>query len=306
MFAYPWLLIALALPVLLGVLAWMRGGGGESVIIPADHSATRSSGGLSFLLRLASILPALTLAAVIIILAGPQQLGEPKTKRKLTNIQFALDVSGSMNASFGEGDRYDAAMGAINEFITHREGDAFGLTVFGGHYLHWIRLTNDPSAFQYATPFLGPKRLPRWFSGGTMIGMALDECMELLIERDEGDRMIILVSDGYSADLSGGRDEQIAAELAANDITVYAIHVAQGSPPPQLTTITGRTGGEVFAAGDPNALQAIFERIDSMEEAEIEKVAAEAMDWFKPFAIASGSLLSLLIITLFGLRFTPW
>ena len=39
---------------------------------------------------------------------------------------------------------------------------------------------------------------------------------------------------------------------------------------------------------------------------EIEKVAAEAMDNFKPFAIAGGSVLAALLLCLFGLRYTPW
>ena len=40
-----------------------------------------------------------------------------------------------------------------------------------------------------------------------MIGKALLACKEILTSREEGDRMIILVSDGESFDLSGGNDE---------------------------------------------------------------------------------------------------
>ena len=46
-----------------------------------------------------------------------------------------------------------------------------------------------------------------------MIGLALRHCSDTLSEREEGDRMIILVSDGQSFDLSGGQDEVIAEEL---------------------------------------------------------------------------------------------
>lgn len=306
MFAYPLVLLALVLPIGLLVWTWIDGGTGHRVAIPADGAGLRQRKILGFSLNLAASLPALILAVAVLLLAGPQQLSEPKSKKRLTNIQFALDVSGSMTSPFGDGDRYDAAMAAINEFISYREGDAFGLTVFGGHFLHWIRLTSDPSAFGYATEFLGPRRLPPWFSGGTKIGMALEECVDLLVEREKGDRMIILVSDGYSADLGGGADIRIADKLAANDIAVYAIHIAPGSPPEQLLTITGRTGGEVFAAGDKAALEAVFQRIDAMQETEIEKIAAESMDHFTPYAIAGGVLLALFSLSLFGLRFTPW
>jgi Ca-activated chloride channel family protein len=306
MFAYPLLLILLAIPA--GICAWIwRGGGaGQRVAIPMDggiHPRRRIWGAL---LNLTASLPALLLALAILLLAGPQQFSEPKTKKKLTNIQFALDVSGSMTAPFGDGNRYDAAMSAINEFINYRESDAFGLTVFGDHFLHWIRLTSDPSAFGYATAFLGPKRLPVWFRGGTKIGMALEECLKLLVEREDGDRLVILVSDGYSADLGGGRDVEIASRLAANEITVYAIHVAPGAPPAQLLTISGRTGGEVFAAGDPEGLATIFRRIDEMQKTGIEKIAAESMDNFKPYSIAGAATLGLFLLSLTGLRYNPW
>ena len=306
MFAYPLLLILLVAPV--GLFIWIlqgKGAGGQ-VTIPMDGGSYPRRKIRSALLIFTSSLPSLLLAFAILLLAGPQQLSEPKTKKKLTNIQFALDVSGSMTAAFGDGNRYDAAMPAINDFINYREGDAFGLTVFGDHFLHWIRLTSDPSAFGYATAFLGPRRLPVWFRGGTKIGMALEECLKLLIEREKGDRLIILVSDGYSADLSGGRDAELASKLAANEITVFAIHVAPGAPPPQLLTISGRTGGEVFAAGDPEALATIFKRIDGMKKTGVEKIAAESMDNFKPYAIAGTATLGLFLLSLTGLRYTPW
>ena len=54
------------------------------------------------------------LALVIVLLAGPQRWDEPRTQRSLTNIEFCVDVSGSMTARFGDGDRYQAAMKAID------------------------------------------------------------------------------------------------------------------------------------------------------------------------------------------------
>ncbi len=305
-FAYPWILMLLVIPVKLAIWTWKRNG--HQVVVPFDHGIARRGTGLRVLLNFASTLPALLLAVAIIIFAGPQQISEPRNKKVMTNIQFCLDVSGSMNSPFGEeGNRYDGAMKSLNEFITYRSGDAFGLTIFGDHFLHWIRLTTDPSAFKYATPFLGPRRLPPWFSGGTKIGRALDQCLDLLVEREEGDRMIILISDGYSSDLSGGRDEEIARKLADNDIAVYAIHVAPGSPPPEIGVITNITGGEIFAAGDPLALDTIFKRIDDMQETKLEKVSMESMDYFKPFAIAGLSIGGLhLLFLVLGIRYTPW
>ena len=136
--------------------------------------------------------------------------------------------------------------------------------------------------------------------------MALEQCLKLLVEREEGDRMIILLSDGYSADLSGGKDEEVARKLAANGIVVYAVHIAEGSPPDQLATITNITGGEVFGAGDPGALKSVFEKIDSMQETKLEKISSESMDNFVPYALVGMTLLGMNLLTLFGLRYTPW
>ena len=102
-------------------------------------------------------LPALILLVAILILAGPQKTGEPRTKRVMSNIEFCVDVSGSMTAQFGEGTRYDASMAAINGFLDYRKGDAFGLTFFGVEVLHWVPLTTDVSAFRCAPPFMNPK-----------------------------------------------------------------------------------------------------------------------------------------------------
>jgi len=303
-FAYPLVLLLLALPVVLVAWGWRRGG--QEVALPLDWSGAKRGSLWRVLLDAVGSLPALLLAVAIVLLAGPQKIAGPKSKRVLTNIQFCLDVSGSMVAKFGDGDRYDAAMVSINDFISYREGDAFGLTVFGGHYLHWIRLTSDPSAFRYAPPFLGPQKLPYWFSGGTQIGMALRQCLKLLIEREEGDRMILLVSDGYSSDLSGGKDEEIARKLAANRIVVYAVHVADGAAPDEVANIAHITGGEVFTAGDPGALQVIFRRIDEMQETKFEKVTAESMDNFVPVSVVGLVLLGSQLLAAFGLRYTPW
>ena len=119
--------------------------------------------------------------------------------------------------------------------------------------------------------------------------------------------MIVLFSDGASSDFGGGNDARIAQKLAANDIRVFAIHIADGGVPPGLSTIANATGGQVFAAGDPQGLEIVFKSIDEMSETKIEKISAESMDNFKPYSIAGLSLLGLsLLAMLSGVRYTPW
>lgn len=303
-FAYPIVLLALAIPIFLIVFQWLTQS--RPLPLPLDHTAMKDRSGLGFLINLVNTLPHLVLATVILIAAGPRTFERPKAKRKLTNILFCLDVSGSMQASFGSGDRYAAAMDSLNEFLDYREGDAFSLMVFGDSNLRWIPLTTDVAAFKNAPPFLHPTKLPPWFSGGTAIGKALGHARKELLASENGDRMIILLSDGASFDLYDGNDVKIARELEEDGITVYTIHIGGGSPPPEVSVISSMTGGETFSAGDPEALKTIFTRIDEMAQASLVRLTPDPVDNFKPYLITAFSLAGVYLLTLFGLRYNPW
>ncbi len=305
MFSTPWLLLLL-LPLAGWLwLAWKKHG--QPVAVPFDHASPPARIWTSRLLRLAGVLPVLILAVVVCILAGPRRLGEPKTRRMLTNIEFVVDVSGSMLSKFGsEGNRYDAAMQAITGFVDQRPGDAFGLMVFGDAVLEWVPLTSDPSAIKQATPFLSPDSLPPWFPGGTSIGMALEHALKVMTARPEGDRMIVLLTDGQSYDLSNGNDTVVANKLLAEGIQVYTIHIAEDDPGTEVTNISRITGGEMFEVADPATIPQVIKHIDDMKKARLERISAENMDHFGPWGIAGGVLLLGLFVSLCGFRPTPW
>ena len=302
-FGLPSLLVALILPLWLLKRVWLAPL--FSSRLPFDTTPQNTRSRWRWLIDSAESLPALLLACALLILAGPRSFEEPRSIRRVTNIEFCLDVSCSMAAPFGDGSRYDAAMGAINGFLGERDGDCFGLTIFGSKVLHWIPLTTDVSAFRCAPPFLRPERLPRWFNG-TEIGRALLAAREVLAQRPDGDRMIILVSDGQSPDIMGELGERVARALSEQGIIVYAIHVADGAPPEDLVTITSGTGGELFAAGDQRGLEAVFARIDRMQKARLERVEGQAADDYGRFCMAGLAILALQLLGQFGLRYTPW
>jgi Ca-activated chloride channel family protein len=302
-FSYPLLLFSLVAPA--GLIVWVWRRAERRLTLPFDHGRPGGGRGWRFLLGCAEMLPALLLAVVIVILSGPRIFSEPKTKRALSNIELLVDVSGSMTATFGDGTRYDTSMKAINEFLDFRKGDALGLTFFGNSYLHWVPLTSDSSAIRCAPPFMRPEIAPPWM-GGTEIGKALRACKKVLEERQEGDRMVVMVTDGDSFDLYGGNDAVIARELKDANIVVYSIHISDSNVPDAIANITGLTGGEVFNPGDAEALKAVFKRIDQMQETKLEKTIAESMDWFWPFCLVGLGLLVMIVMTSFGLRYTPW
>jgi Ca-activated chloride channel family protein len=302
-FAHPLILLLLVLPLMLA--AWEWSFRGPNIVLPFDHAQLRKRRFLGRILAMLSLLPALLLAAAIVVVAGPQRLSNNERERELTNIQYCLDVSGSMTTPFGRGSRYDEAMAAINDFIGYRKGDAFGLTIFGNEVLHWVPITKDTTAIKLATPFLRPERMPYYF-GGTQIGKALLECQKVLLSRPEGDRMILLVTDGFSADLGGGKALEVASALRKDKIVVYIVQVADEPLPDEMHTIADITGGEVFGAGDPATLGTVFRHIDQMQAARLKPPSRDFADFFKPFALAGLVLLGLHLLALFGLRYTPW
>lgn len=302
-FVHPWCLALLAIPLAMALWEWK--GAGRWVVVPFDHARLSPGRGLRRLANLAGLLPSLLLAVVVLLLARPQRSDIPPDEARLTNIQFCLDVSGSMMSPFGEGNRSQAAIRSVQEFTRLRPGDAFGLTIFGSETLHWIPVTRDLSAIRLAAPFLRPELMPSYL-GGTAIGKALESVRSVLENCPEGDRMIILVSDGESADLNGGRAEEIGGALRRAGIVVYYIHVAPGQPQQETGSLVELTGGRAFAAGDPVALHEVFRRIDRMQKSRRKPMSPEWVDDARGLAMAGLGLLAVHLLTSFGIRYTPW
>ncbi len=306
MFAHPEVLFALAVPVVL--LGWVWGGRWllptRRVVLPLDHARARGGWWAWALIALAESALPLLLAVAVCLLAGPQRNGPPQQKRSLTNIQFAVDVSGSMTAQFGDGTRYDASMKAIDAFLDYRKGDAFGLTFFGDAFVHWVPLTTDPSALKCSTPFMRPEVAPAPF-GGTAIAKALRGCKAELRRRDEGEKMVVLITDGFSFDLPG-EDQELARELTAEGASVFCIVVGGFEPQAEIVNVCRLTGGEAYRADDPDALPAIFKKIDALKPAKLTPTIVETVDYFEPFALVGAVLLTAATLALLGLRYTPW
>jgi Ca-activated chloride channel homolog len=306
MFARPWMLLLLVLPVLHLYWVWQRRGG--RIAVPFDSDGNRRLGSgwvVRGLIGIGESLPALLMAVAIMLISLPQELAAPKQLRALTNIQFVVDISGSMTAKFGKGSRYDASMKAINEFLDFRDGDSFGLTFFGNNYLHWVPLTSDPSAFRHSIPFMRPENAPPGF-GGTEIGKAVLGAREVLTSRVDGDRMMILVTDGMSGDIQNGAELDLARRLKGDGIKLFAINIQDREAPGEIVNLARLTGGEVFNPGDTNALKGVFADIDEMTKTELEQGTAELVDWFWPFGIAGLGVLGLYMLFMLGWRYTPW
>lgn len=306
-FSAPWVLLLLALPLALGV--WEVRRHGLRVRVPVDHVAARRARVWPRVLMMANLMPAVVAGAAVVILAGPKRLGPPGQERELTNIEICLDVSGSMSSPMATApdgaSRSKTAMAAIDYFTQKRAGDAMGLTIFGVDVVRWCPLTKDTSAIRNATPFLDPETLPPSL-GGTRIGNALRYCRDVLTQQPEGDRLVILLTDGFSGDLSGGAAGQIGGELAADDVVVYAVNISDEPPHPELTAVVAPTGGDVFSAQNLASLTGVFDHIDRMHKVKIKPTQRESIDFFGPFCWVGLAGLCGFVVSMLGVRYTPW
>jgi Ca-activated chloride channel family protein len=320
-FQHPQLLGLLALPVILAFWEWTRRG--QPVAMPFDHGRQGRGRFLHLLVLCANCLPSVLLAMAIVFLAHPMTHTPPEVERQLNNVQIVLDTSGSMAEAHGPQTRgrhrrFDSAMDAIEQFISHRQGDAFGLTIFARSFIHWLPLTLDTQSITLSKPFIEPyhSRLdspssgrrgwPSELWGGTFIGKALHGAAELLAQRPEGDRMIILITDGESSDINPPLDGPIIEHLRAERILLFSIMLTGDQISQPLINITRATGGEVFNAITPEALASVFQRIDEMKKVVVLEKRPQVVDFYDPFFIPTLGLLGISVLALFGLRFTPW
>ena len=325
-FAYPKLLWLLAIPVTLAFWEWIRRG--QPVVVPVDFRTTHRGRVLRFLIQTANMLPAALLAVALILLARPMQNAPPVVERQLTNIQIVLDISPSMAESYGpqpaDGTKYrrfDAEMDALASFLNRRRGDAFGLTVYGRHYIHWVPLTQETSAILNAKPFIQPWDYGirgRWqpaFSwqvfGGTFTFSALDGAADVLLQRAEGDRMVVLLTDGGhdGPDGSPERVDKLIARFQEAHIVCYGVFIG---PEDEYARVLDEkrfcreTGGVFFHALDRPALDQVYARIDEMKKVKIRTREPLAVDHCRPFLVPAIALLAAHLLALFGLRYTPW
>ena len=298
-FTHPWVLLLLAIPV---VLAWTILARPAGVVAPADGlPGRRERRALRGLLGFFEAVPLVLLAVAIVLLAGPQTMQQPRRERSLTNVTICLDVSGSM-----AGRNYQLAAKAVEDFTLAREGDAFGLTLFGVRQIRWLPLTKDLRAIRNALPFANPENQPTHM-GGTAIGAALRFCGENMVaEAKTGDRMIVLVSDGMSFDLGEGVAAEIGEELKAERITVYHVHIDESEVPSDVRELVEITGGQSFAATDSASLKAVFSHIDRMRPATFAAPGTVPLDRFAPFAAVALALVGLQALGSLGARWTPW
>ncbi len=279
-FAWPWLWLAAPLPLLMGL--WpLRAGSGPALRVPWAPARLQVTVARRRGASLRTLLLWLGWLCLCAAAARPQQLGEPvEPPRQARQMMLAVDLSGSMSEDDMQlggrvVDRLTAAKAVLADFLDRREGDSIGLLVFGQRAYALTPLTRDRASVraQLRDSVVG-------LAGReTALGDAIALAVKRLREQPEGQRVLILLTDGVNT--AGVLDPLKAAELAkAEGVRVHTIAFGGsggfslfGLQVPgedqidedTLARIASDTGGRFFRARDTGELAGIYAELDRLE-----------------------------------------
>ncbi|MBK1705451.1 vWA domain-containing protein [Halochromatium glycolicum] len=313
--AWPWLLLALPLPLLVRrLLPRAETADSGALRVPfyrmlGQPAESPGAGGLRWPL----VLGALAWLLLVLAAARPQWLGDPVPLPLAgRDLMLAVDISGSMTEDdmmIGGRvvDRLTAVKAVAGDFIERREGDRIGLILFGQQAYLQTPLTFDRATartllFESAVGLAGRE---------TAIGDAIGLAVKRLRDQPAAERVLILLTDGTNT--AGSIAPLKAAELAAEEgIRIYTIGV--GSDPrtglgafslslgrnpldeETLSTIADVTGGRYFRARDVRELQEIYSMLDELEPVESDERTFRPVGELFAWPLAASLLLSALIL----------
>lgn len=317
-FLWPWLLVLLPLPFLLRQRQ-APVAQNEAVRLPPDVAAAlaeeqTSSGPKT---GLHNVLYWLIWCCLLISAAQPQwKYGSPLTSASGRSLMLVMDLSGSMERRdfILDGqtmNRLEVVKAIAGDFIVQRDGDRLGLVLFGDEAFIASPLSFDLIAVRHALNESAIGMAGRTTALGDALGLALVK----MRDDSAGERAVILLTDGTHN--AGNADPLSAAELAADwGIRVYTIGLGSHSmtdaiegqdPSAELDTwmlkaIAQKAGGQYFRADSSDALKAIYEEIDKLEEGEFDAPSLQQRRDIRHLFLLT-ALLALL--ALLGLRLWP-
>lgn len=284
-FAYPWLLLAAPLPILVWLVLPAHRERVTSVQVPFFEGTAAAAGATpspsAVVLRrswLQRIIAPLVWALIVLALVRPEWVEPPITRIVPSrDLLVGVDVSQSMetrdvrDAQGQTTSRLDAVKAVVTDFVKRRPGDRIGIVLFGAAPYLQVPLTLDHDVVQTLL-------------SGAVIGMAgpmtmLGDAIGLGITLFEGskaaNKVLILVTDGN--DTGSRMPPARAADIAKErGLTIYTIVVGDPATTGEkvdeaaMEAVSKRTGGRSFLARDRDALDAVYRTIDEVEPTKVE------------------------------------
>lgn len=289
-FAWPWWLLAVALPWLLHLLQPVRADDEAALRVPWRRRLRQVAEGASGRPQPRGFpwLRWLAWCLLCVAAARPQQLGPPMTPPQAgRELMLAVDLSASMGEEDMElggriVDRLTAAKAVLADFLDRRVGDRVGLIVFGDRAYALTPLTADRESVRQQLDGTAVGLAGR----ATALGDAIALATKRLQQRDAGapprDRVLILLTDGVNTAgmLEPERAAQIAHDArvrihaiafggAGSAVAVFGFRLPLGGgdevDEAGLAKIAEMTGGRFFRARAVDELAGIYAEIDRLE-----------------------------------------
>lgn len=244
------------------------------------------------------VMPILYLLATLFLVLSIVDLlngsEEVKSKQKMNNVIFLLDVSNSMNAQDVEPNRLDEAKNIIINTMGKMKNDKVGIVVFAGEARSIMPLTTD---FQTAETYLGGVETNIVKIQGTDYLRAMQTVVDKFKNIPKGARQVVMLSDGE--DNEG--NEKPALKLALKEgISVITVGIGseEGAPIPEYvfgqlmgykTDINGQT---VISKRENLALKNMADQTNGsyVDGNNLENATSQIIDGLRKSASSSESM----------------
>ena len=320
-FAWPWLLAALPLPLLVHALVPARRNAGAALRVPWSDRVQRIAAAGDGAVRVHGFrwLAFLAWCLLCIAAARPQQLGPAVAPPQVArDLMLAVDLSASMGEEDMQlggrmVDRLTAAKAVLSDFLDRRAGDRVGLIVFGERAFALTPLTLDRDSVrdQLGDSMVG-------LAGrATAIGDAIALATKRLqpkerVQESSKQHVLILLTDGVNT--AGMLDPEKAAGIARDrgvrihtiafggngSMSVFGFQLPMGGDDVDeagLQRIAALTGGRFFRARDTEDLAGIYAEIDKLEPVQRQGRTVRPKIERYPLPLAVALMLGLLALT---------
>ncbi len=307
---YPWLLLLLPLPLLIQRWLKPRAAPIQALRVPFLQRLAVAAGIrpqrqlVQRRLPLQQLLMAVFWCAVVLALVRPVWLGAPLTEQQPTrDLMLAVDISGSMvtedmrPSSGGRISRIDALKQLLGEFAARRQGDRFGLILFGSAPYLQVPFSRDLALFERLlqesqVPMAGPK---------TMLGDAIGLALKHFKSSDSDQKLLLLFTDGND---SGSRVAPFDAAAFArdNNIRIHTIAIGHPDTPGEvaldlalLQQLADLTGGQLHQATSHQRLEQLLQQLDRLEPSQLQSHSWRPRQALYHWPLLAALLLALLI-----------
>lgn len=317
-FAYVWMFVLLALPLLLRQILPPFEDTRPALRVPLFDVLVESVGGkpsTGAVIRkrsfAQSFIYGLCWIWIVVALAKPQWLEPPITKEIPTrDLLLSVDLSGSMDtedfvdATGKRVDRLTATKEVLDDFLKRRQGDRVAMIVFGTGAFVQIPFTQDLEVCrelldETQVRMAGPKT-----ALGDSIGLGIN-----LFERSEvTNKVMIVMTDGN--DTGSKVPPAQAAKIAAdNGVVIHTIGVGDPTAAGEelldedaLKAVAEVTGGQYFRATDRKGLEQVYAEIDQLGTRPVETISHRPRRDLFQWPLAAVLVLSMLYFVIIGVR----